>query len=238
MNNNDRSGRRTALTLIPILRRLVLFSGLFSAISLYFSGSGEMTLLAPLTLVLLGFAGYWLIPWPPRTEGSLRYSRTRGVIIPDLLGYAMCGFFLVLGAAAVSGGAPAGVFFILGAFGLLFLSINAIAAWYEPYCIEVSPEGIIRHTILGRQMLVFADMEEAGRIRYEMPEWMKWSAALAALVSWRSTVPLLIQKGRKDPGFRIRMRNGKVYIIWGTALKGFETIEKAIIKAGMPVLSK
>lgn len=224
--------------MIPILRRLVLFSGLFSAIYLYFSGSGDTTPLIPLALILLGFVGYWLIPWPPRQEGSLRYSRVRGVIIPDLLGYGMCAFLLILGAAAVSGGAPVGVFFLLGAFGVLFLSINAIAAWYEPYRIEASPEGITRYTIMGRQMLAFAEMAEAGSIRYAMPEWMKWSAAIAALVSWRSTIPLLIQKGRKDPGFRIRMKNGKTYTIWGTALKGFDTIEKAVIKAGVPVLSQ
>lgn len=224
--------------MIPILRRIVLFAGLFSSIYLYFSGSEGTTPLIPLVLILLGFAGYCLIPWPQHTEGSLRYSRVRGVIIPDLLGWGMCGFLLILGAAAVSGGAPVGVLFFLGGFGLLFLSINAIAAWYEPYRIEVSPEGIIRYTISGRQMLAFAEMAEAGRIIYSMPEWMKWSSALAALVSWRSTIPLLIQKGRKDPGFRIRMKNGKVYTIWGTALKGFDTIEKAIIKAGIPALSK
>jgi hypothetical protein len=237
MSGNSGSWRRSAL--IPILRRLVLFSGLFPAISLHISGSGGVRVLISLALILFGLAGYWLIPWPPHAEGSLRYNRTRGVIIPDLLGYGLCGFFLILGAAAVSGGgAPASVSLFLGAFGILSLSINGIAAWYEPYRIEIYPEGIIRYTILGRNMLEFADMEGAGRMRYDMPEWMKWSAALAALVSWRSTVPLLVQKGRKDPGFRIRMKNGKVYTIWGTVLKGFETIEKAVTRAGIPGLSQ
>jgi hypothetical protein len=32
------------------------------------------------------------------------------------------------------------------------------------------------------------------------------------------------------------MKNGKEYTIWGTALQGFEKIEKAVIGAGVPGL--
>ncbi len=218
-----------------IIRRILLFAGLFSSISLHFLAQNSGSLLALATL-LAGITGYFVIPWPQIEETAIRHGRIRAVILPDLIGLGMSGLLCSLGAMAVSQGAPISVLIFLSFFGMLFLSLNAIAAWYENLKVVISSEGVIMNTIRGQQYLRFEEMAEAGAIRYSMPEWMKWLSAFASLVSLRATVPLLVQKGRRDPGFRIIMKNSKEYTIWGTALQGFEKIEKAVIGAGVPGL--
>ncbi len=217
------------------IRRILLFAGLFSSISLLVPSQGSRPVSA-LFLLLAGVAGYFMIPWPPKMDGALRHGRVRAVILPDLIGFGMCGLLCFLGAMAVSQGAPLAVLICLALFGILFLSLNVIAAWYESLQVIITSEGMIMDTIRGRQYLRFEEMAEAGTIRYTMPEWMKWLSAFASLFSLRATVPLLVQKGRRDQGFRVTMKNGKEYTIWGTALQGFEKIEKAVIGAGVPGL--
>lgn len=219
-----------------IIRRVLLFAGLFSSIPLLFFVQNAWSLLAPAVL-LAGITGYFAIPWPHKEVTAISHGRVRAVILPDLIGFAMCGLLCFLGAMAVSEGAPPPVLIFMSLFGMLFLSLNAIAAWYENLQLVISPEGIIMRTIRGRQYLRFEEMAEAGPIRYSMPEWMKWFGAVAALLSFRATIPLLVQKGRRDPGFRIIMKNGKRYTIWGTALQGFEKVERSVAVTGVPGLS-
>lgn len=154
-------------------------------------------------------------------------------MLPDLLGYGLAAFFFSLGAGVVSEGGPAGAFIGLGSMGLLCLSLNAIAGWYEAYEIQVLPEGILRQTLFGKDLLRFEKMAEAGQVKYSMPGWMRWLSAIAVFVNWRATGPLIVQSGRRDPGIRIRMQDGRVCTIWGTALPGYSSIYEALSNAGV-----
>ncbi|MFP4483158.1 MAG: hypothetical protein ACLFN0_10290 [Thermovirgaceae bacterium] len=219
--------------MIQIARRTILFAGFFAALILFFNHRETGSSLLPWILLVSGFLGYRLVPWPKRQPGSIRYSRFRGVVLPDLLGYGLLTFFFSLGAGVVSEGGPFGAFIGLGAMGFLCLSLNAIAAWYEAYEIQVLPEGILRQTLFGKELLLFGEMTEAGQTRYSMPGWMRWLSAVAVFVNWRATGPLLVQSGRHDPGILIRMEDGKSRTIWGTALPGYSSIYEALRKAGV-----
>jgi len=219
--------------MIQLTRRVLLFAGFFSALALFFSPRGTGPSLLPWILLVLGFLAYAFLPWPKKPPYSIRYSRFRGVILPDLLGYGMTAFFFSLGTGIVAQGGPVGAFIALGMMGMFSLSLNAIAAWYEAYEITVLPEGILRHTLFGKEILRFEEMTEAGQVRYTMPGWMRWLAAVAVFVNWRATGPLLIQSGRHDPGISIRMNDGRIRTIWGTALPGYSAIYEALRNAGI-----
>jgi hypothetical protein len=219
--------------MIQLTRRVLLFAGFFSALALFFSPRGTGPSLLPWILLVLGFLAYAFLPWPKKPPYSIRYSRFRGVILPDLLGYGMTAFFFSLGTGIVAQGGPVGAFIALGMMGMFSLSLNAIAAWYEAYEITVLPEGILRHTLFGKEILRFEEMTEAGQVRYTMPGWMRWLAAVAVFVNWRATGPLLIQSGRHDPGISIRMNDGRIRTIWGTALPGYSAIYEALRDAGI-----
>ncbi len=219
--------------MIQLTRRVLLFSGFFGALALFFSPRGTGTSLLPWILLIPGFLGYRFVPWPKKHPDSIRYSRFRGVILPDLLGYGLTVFFFSLGTGIVTQGGPVGAFIALGVMGVFSLSLNAIAAWYEAYEITVLPEGILRQTIFGKELLPFKEMAEAGRIRYTMPGWMRWLAAVAVFVNWRATGPLLVHSGRQDPGISIRMKDGRSRTIWGTALPGYSSIYEALRNTGV-----
>jgi hypothetical protein len=225
--------KRGLWLMIQLTRRVLLFAGFFSALALFFSPWETGPLLRPWILLVLGFLAYAFLPWPKKPPDSIRYSRFRGVILPDLLGYGLTAFFFSLGAGIVAQGAPIGAFIALGMMGLFSLSLNTIAAWYEVYEIEVLPGGILRRTLFGKELLRFEEMAGAGPVRYSMPQWMRWLAALAVFVNWRATAPLLIQSGRHDPGISIRMNDGRVRTIWGTALPGYSAIYEALRNAGI-----
>jgi hypothetical protein len=219
--------------MIQLTRRVLLFAGFFWALALFFSPRGTGPLLLPWILLVPGFLAYAFLPWPKKHPGSIRYSRFRGVFLPDLLGYGLTAFFFSLGTGILAQGGPMGAFIALGVMGVFSLSLNAIAAWYEAYEITVLPEGILRQTLFGKEVLPFEEMAEAGQVRYTMPGWMRWLAAVAVFVNWRATGPLLVHSGRHDPGVFIRMEDGRTRTIWGTALPGYSAIYEALRNAGV-----
>jgi len=219
--------------MIQMGRRVFLFAGFFAVQLLFFGQWDRGSSLLPWIFLFSGFIAYALLPWPKKQPSAIRYSRFRGVVLPDLLGYSLSAFFFSLGAGILAEGGPVGAFVALGAMGFFCLSLNVIAAWYEAYEIEVLPGGILRRTLFGKELLRFEEMAGAGPVRYSMPQWMRWLAALAVFVNWRATGPLLVQSGRHDPGISIRMKDGRTRTIWGTALPGYIAIYEALRSAGV-----
>lgn len=196
---------------------------------------------------LIGLALYMLLPWPPKRQDIISYSRWR-VIMGDFASMLLLVMFFGLPILIVGGSVQALtgylpftlIFWGLAAFGVWMLKMSS---WTAGLQIEILPDRLRRITSRGRDEYAFASIEYIQPIIQAPPRWLirlLWLAAFAGR-SVSSAGSALILSGSECGGIRVVCRDGSAVNIWFTdqtgniALPGYERILDALKNAGVPV---
>jgi len=213
------------------------------------SGHAPTSLLYPrrrlaLWVALAALALYIVLPWPRVPPGTVRYSRVRGGVLPDVVGLMLTGVFfapplLIIPSVTssprlldVEGGwiVLTLLFWLLAGFGL---AIHAMAAWYTRYQIRVLADGLERVTLWGRDRVAFADIESVAAAPTEPPRWLVRAGFVMSLVNWRALGPTLLVASRSDSHLELRCRDGRRLRVGLTALLGVDGLLRALRDAGI-----
>lgn len=174
--------------------------------------------LAPWAL-LPGAAFYLFLPRRKFPPGAIVYPRWSAVILPDVLSFAMTGFFfglpLVLGVHMFNQAAfldfrngSAWFTLVFWAIGLIFASILYWTAKYASFALQISPDALFL-TVFGKdRRIAFSDIVSAGFVDYRPPKWLRTVMFIAGLVNWRMMGQALLLSGRTDWGIEFFFRDG------------------------------
>lgn len=174
--------------------------------------------LAPWPL-LLGAVFYLFLPRRKFPPGAIVYPRWSAVILPDVLSFAMTGFFfglpLVLGVHIFNQASfldflngSAWFTLVFWAMGLIFASILYWTAKYASFALQISPDALFL-TVLGKdRRIAFSDIASAGFVDYRPPKWLRTIMFIAGLANWRMMGQALLLSGRTDWGIEFFFRDG------------------------------
>ncbi len=181
---------------------------------------------AILGLTLLAYA---LLPWPKVVRESIRYSRVRGAVLPDLIGAVIGGMFFILPVFVTNSNGYGEGIFGSGGWGyltgfcwfmsLLILSVWVIAAWYTSESLEIVGSGLRLTNLRGRTEFGPDAIEQVTIGRLDSPKFSRALIFISALVSWRALGMALIAS-RPEYAFTLLLRDGKRFRFAGTSLIG------------------
>lgn len=181
--------------------------------------------------ILLGtLLAYALLPWPKVARESLRYSRVRGSILPDVIGAIVGGMFFILPVFVTNSNSNGGGIFGEGGWGyltgicwflgLLIASVWPIAAWFTALKLEIAPQGL-QFASLTEQMLIRpTDIESVGIGRMDSPKLGRVLRFISLFMGWRAIGMALIAT-RPQFAYRINLKSGRSLGFADTGLIGF-----------------
>ena len=202
-------------------------------------------------ILAAGFVLYFLIPWPKRSPGVIRYHRWR-VCLGDfcLLLLLIAPFFalpiLVIGGStqALSVAWPLTLItWPLAGFAIWALKYMA---WSAAYGIEVLDSGLRIYDDVKIRELPYGDIGNYQRAVFRPPKWLiflSWAAALlgGGSMAIGATGRALILNSTQYGGIAVNTRSGKTVFVWVTdqmgtnALPGFNRLLAALDKAHIPM---
>ena len=156
-----------------------------------------------LTLGLIGFAYwgqvtavlliaaavlfYYFLPQILRPPKALIYERMPAVVVPDLLGFALTAFFIVLpfwARAADNGDMYEGFLLVHPAavltwpMALISIFILVVAANYASYSVVIETSGLTVSSAKGGNVLPFEQIIEVTPYHRGLPKWIQISHAI------------------------------------------------------------
>lgn len=188
-----------------------------------------------LWLALIGLAAYVLLPRRRRDPQALVYSTVRAIVLPDILGLFLAGFFFALPFWIVPANDtnpdvlnPDGGWLILTlvmwAFAAVGLVILLVAARYAAFSILPGPDAVTVTTWRGTARYPYADMRLARPwVRRVSKGWIGLGA-LASLLNWRAAGPTLILAGSQSHGIEVVLRDGRTWRVAIDALEGVDRL--------------
>jgi len=196
--------------------------------------------------LIAGLLWYALLPCPPRRDDTLRYNRARCVVVPDLLGFLLAGFFYALPLLVLS--RDSNMYGILEAAGWLTVSIVVLlftlfgvallitGLWYAGFSLQVLPDGI-RLTTWGwrTRRIAFTEVTEARDYVAQAPRWLlvvAWLAFLARPLQGAQSLMLLSQKHH---GIELLGTDGRSTKIIVEYFPGWQRLLDALHAAGIPL---
>ncbi|MCB8932235.1 MAG: hypothetical protein H6534_02225 [Chthonomonadaceae bacterium] len=185
---------------------------------------------------------YALLPWPKLAGESMRYSRARSAVIPDMMAAFMGGIFFVLPAFIIDANgygaglfSPGWVFLTLGMW--LMAAIMAVIWPFAARYTATSAEWLDGRLILrdlGRTATV-----GPGEIERIQTSWIDRSKVKRALIflslfSWRAMGPALLAS-EGETALHVVLRDGRVFSFGLTALLGAPQMVGRLSRAGVEV---
>lgn len=196
------------------------------------------------SLLLVTLFAYALLPWPRVARDSIRYSRVRGSVLPDLIGAVVGGMFFILPVLVTnSNGYGEGIFgpggwaWLTGGcwfIGLLILAVWPIAAWFTVLRMEIRADGLQLTTLKERILIDPRDIEAVTIGRMDSPKLSRALIIISALVSWRALGMALIAS-RPEYAFKLRLRTGRTLGFAGTGLIGMPQMIGWLRQQGVPL---
>ncbi len=199
-----------------------------------------------LWLVAIGLAVYLLLPRRKRDPQALVYATARAVVLPDILGLFLAGFFFALPFWIVPANEanpdvlnPEGGWLILTlvlwAFAAAGVVILAIAARYAAFSILPGPDAVTVTTWRGTTRYPYADMQIARLyVRRASKGWIGLGL-LATLLNWRAAGPTLLLATNESHGIEIAMRDGRVWRVAIDALEGLDRLLDRLRDKGVQI---
>lgn len=198
---------------------------------------------------IAALVGYALLPWPRIAPNALVYSRTRSIVVPDLLGACMAAAFfalpfLVLTANLSSSeefallsfdGGWAWLTIILWAFVIGGISISAVSLWYATFALLLEEDGLRRVTLFGQRHWPYSQMVAVEPAHWSPPRWFKILMLIGAVLSPRHAGAMILGSTRESWGIRIGCRDGQALTVWLQYMPGFERLFHALKRAGVPL---
>lgn len=176
---------------------------------------------------------YWLLPWPKVRRDSLRYSRPRSAVVPDVLAAVMVGMFFSLPILITSGNdADEGIFSpgwviltgIMWCFALMFASIWVFSAAYARLSLEFLDNQLRISSWRGVKVVQPSDIELVTAQRIDPQKLNRALVIISMFLSWRAAGVALANSG---PEYAISLvtRDGRRHRF---PLKGAVGLEQAI----------
>jgi len=193
--------------------------------------------------LLLGSLAYWLIPWPKVRRESLRYSRPRSAVLPDVVAAFMFGMFFSLPILiANSNGAEQGAFSpgwailtaIMWLFAMAFGAIWGFTAFYTTFSLEFLDDQLKLSSWRSFEVFPASDIVSVTVKRIDPQNLNRALLWISLFVSWRATGSVLSSSGPEYGLFLVR-RNGRQHRI---PLKGAGGVPQAIgrlARIGVPI---
>lgn len=195
--------------------------------------------LAVLAATLLLYAS---IPWPRLRRESMRYSRARSGVVPDLLAAFMVGFFFVLPIVVIKmNGFGAGPFspgwvvltLAMWLMGAIFAVIWPFAARYTATSAQWVDGQLVLRNVGGEHTV---RPEEIERVQTRILDYTKFKKVLVglSLFSWRAMGPALLAS-ESEPVLVVALKDGRVFPFPETALIGAPQMVGRLRAAGVAI---
>lgn len=199
-----------------------------------------------LWLALIGLAAYILLPRRKRDPQALVYSTARAVVLPDILGLFLAGFFFALPFWIVPANDanpdvlnPDGGWLILTlvmwAFAAAGVVILAIAARYAAFSILPGPDAVAVTTWRGAARYPYADMRLVRPYVRRVSKGWIGLGVLASLLNWRAAGPTLLLATNESHGIEVALRDGRTWRVAIDALEGLDRLLDILREKGVEI---
>ena len=203
---------------IEMARRLAVLAALVAAVALLKGAALQGLALAVAVVVYV---------WPGvrRPDETLRMSRLRAIVLPDLLGFALIAFFLGLPILLGGGGLHPSAW-LLWPMAALFGALPAIAAGSAAFGLRLTDTTVEVDTWRRCVRLAWHDIAQATAYRRGLPTWLRRLGPL--LAAGNPTAAGALMLARDSIGTVLHARDGRRFVI---PLDGFETGHAALLRA-------
>lgn len=177
-------------------------------------------------LLLAAAATYGLWPNPPQQPGDLRMRQGPAVIVPDLLGLSLTGFFVALpiwiGRAEGTGGVhgAAAMIWIMALGSSTLLLIGASGSCLR---LRIEADGLVLARLRGQMRVQWSEIAAWARWRRGLPKVLR---LLAPFLSPGAAGAVLL--ARDSNGVELRLKDGRLYRL---PREGFEHGEAQLVQA-------
>ncbi len=176
-------------------------------------------------LIAAGFAGVaYLWPGVPRPAGTLRMARVQAVILPDLLGFALIGFFFGL-PFLIGGGDLHPSAWLLWPMAGLFTALPMLAAVSSAFGLRLEEQGPQIDTWRRCTRLGWGDIASAKPHRRGLPVWLRRLAPVLAAGNPTASGAILL--ARDSTGTELTTQDGRRFVI---PREGFEQGHAALLR--------
>ncbi|MCS7060137.1 MAG: hypothetical protein RMN25_03140 [Anaerolineae bacterium] len=197
-------------------------------------------------LALIGLAAYILLPRRKRDPEALVYSTVRAVVLPDIVGLFLAGFFFALPFWIVPANAPDpnvlnpdGGWLILTvvmwAFAAAGVVILAIAARYAAFSILPGSDAVAVTTWLSAARYPYADMQQVRPYVRRVSKGWIGLGVLASLLNWRAAAPTLMLASSESRGIEVVLRDGRKWRVAIDALEGLDRLLNTLRAKGVEI---
>lgn len=203
---------------LEIARRIAVLALLSAAIALADSATARL-----IALALACTAYLW--PGPGCPAGTLRMSRVQAVLLPDLLGFALIGFFFGL-PFLIGGGDLHPSAWLLWPMAGLFTALPLLAAAASAFGLRLDEQGAEIDSWRRRARLDWGDIASAAPHRRGLPAWLRRLAPF--LAAGNPTVAGAVLLARDSTGTALMTLDGRRFVI---PREGFERGHAALLRA-------